>query len=301
MATMGITTKIGCNNMCDYCPQKKVINAYIKRSKEVFMSLDVFKKCLSKIPLNVTINFSGFSEPWLNKDCTKMLLWAYKKGYPVTAYTTLVGMNKEDIDLIKDIKFENFVVHLPDADKKTEIKVDKDYLKVLDYLCKNRPLNCKFHYFWNMDPSVSKVFERNKIIPRDISEKLLGFAGNSFPTKNNNLNKRLFCMSGMNLNNQFLLPNGDVSLCCMDYGLEHILGNLLKQDYSSLFKGKEFQRVKNSLKQGKPDILCIRCEKAGKLYSKDSLVYLIVNSPFFGLFTKSKLIKSLGKKILGVR
>ena len=30
------------------------------------------------------------------------------------------------------------------------------------------------------------------------------------------------------------LPNGDVSLCCMDYGLEHIIGNLLEQDYEDV-------------------------------------------------------------------
>ena len=31
-----------------------------------------------------------------------------------------------------------------------------------------------------------------------------------------------------------MLPNGDVSLCCMDYGLEEITGNLLKQEYNDV-------------------------------------------------------------------
>jgi len=31
-----------------------------------------------------------------------------------------------------------------------------------------------------------------------------------------------------------LLPNGDVSLCCMDYGLDHIIGNLHKQTYEDV-------------------------------------------------------------------
>ena len=31
-----------------------------------------------------------------------------------------------------------------------------------------------------------------------------------------------------------VLPNGDVSLCCMDYGLEHIIGNLLDQEYEDV-------------------------------------------------------------------
>jgi len=31
-----------------------------------------------------------------------------------------------------------------------------------------------------------------------------------------------------------LLPNGDVSLCCMDYGLEQILGNLFESEYDDI-------------------------------------------------------------------
>jgi hypothetical protein len=31
-----------------------------------------------------------------------------------------------------------------------------------------------------------------------------------------------------------LLPNGDVSLCCMDYQLTHILGNLFVQSYDDV-------------------------------------------------------------------
>ena len=35
-----------------------------------------------------------------------------------------------------------------------------------------------------------------------------------------------------------LLPNGDVLLCCMDYGMKHVLGNLLKSEYTSLFRSE---------------------------------------------------------------
>tara|TARA_Y100000004_G_C8744929_1_gene339909 strand:- start:217 stop:609 length:393 start_codon:yes stop_codon:yes gene_type:complete len=31
-----------------------------------------------------------------------------------------------------------------------------------------------------------------------------------------------------------MLPNGDVSLCCMDYGLKHILGNMFTQEYEDV-------------------------------------------------------------------
>jgi hypothetical protein len=34
--------------------------------------------------------------------------------------------------------------------------------------------------------------------------------------------------------NFILLPNGNVQLCCMDFGLQHTMGNLLERDYNSI-------------------------------------------------------------------
>jgi len=31
-----------------------------------------------------------------------------------------------------------------------------------------------------------------------------------------------------------VLPNGDVSLCCMDYGLTHIIGNIFTEEYTDI-------------------------------------------------------------------
>ena len=45
--------------------------------------------------------------------------------------------------------------------------------------------------------------------------------------------KVMGCVRGLQQN--VLLPNGDVLLCCMDWGMKHVLGNLLTGDYSNLF------------------------------------------------------------------
>jgi len=63
------------------------------------------------------------------------------------------------------------------------------------------------------------------------------------------------------------LPNGDVVLCCMDWNLKHILGNLLKTNYRSLFKSKEFKNILKELKENSSNILCRTCEWA-KLSNK---------------------------------
>ena len=59
-----------------------------------------------------------------------------------------------------------------------------------------------------------------------------------------------------------LLPNGDVCLCCMDYGMDHVLGNLLHQDYDSLFTGEKFLEVKEKMKAQDSDIMCRVCTKS---------------------------------------
>lgn len=64
-----------------------------------------------------------------------------------------------------------------------------------------------------------------------------------------------------------LLPNGDVALCCMDYGLKHILGNLFQQSYHELFEGSPFIDLLSSngplhKHESQRCSICRSCEKA---------------------------------------
>ena len=131
-----ITTKIGCSNMCEYCPQTKLIknytsnlhnvimkkhfnnendvkvveslllHKYLEKDKNriTMMSLDTFKKCLSSIPSQVDIHFTGYTEAFENPDCTDMIFHAHEKGHKVLINSTLVGMTKNDIDRLETIK-----------------------------------------------------------------------------------------------------------------------------------------------------------------------------------------------------
>jgi len=64
------------------------------------------------------------------------------------------------------------------------------------------------------------------------------------------------------LNGNVLLPNGDVSLCCMDYGLQNILGNLLKCNYDELFHTDAFKKIREKMKAQDSDIICRNCVEA---------------------------------------
>ena len=85
------------------------------------MTLENFKKVIDKLPKEIRITFSGFTEPWLNKHCTDMLLYAHEQGHPVSAFSTGVGMTLDDVERIKDIPFTQgpnggFCLHLPDQE-----------------------------------------------------------------------------------------------------------------------------------------------------------------------------------------
>ena len=65
-----ITTRIGCNVNCIYCPQKRLVSRYVETAQGgpiIEMTLDTFKVCIDKLPQDTRIDFSGMAEPWLNR------------------------------------------------------------------------------------------------------------------------------------------------------------------------------------------------------------------------------------------
>jgi hypothetical protein len=102
------------------------------------MSLDNFKKVIDKLPKEIRVTFSGFTEPWMNKHTTDMLLYANKSGHRISVFTTGVGMLVDDVKRIKDIKFDEgpnggFCLHLPDQERIAKHPINSNYLDVLRY------------------------------------------------------------------------------------------------------------------------------------------------------------------------
>jgi len=230
------------------------------------MSFDTFKRCLNKLPRDVEIYFSGFSEPWLNPECTKMVLYSHKLGFKITVFTTAIGLELSDVDLIKRTPFKGFFTHLPDNKEQTKIKVDKNYFKIINKLFNSNIQNISYtcpgpRGLTEVHSKLKQLLKKTNIPSND--QRLTTRAGNIkieglFPSKKIKgiIPKCKF------LNRNILLPNGDVVLCCMDWSLKHVLGNLLVSDYESLFKSEEFFKIIKGLKNDSSDILCRYCEWA---------------------------------------
>lgn len=269
MAKFEICTVIGCVNMCDYCPQDKILSSY--KSPIRIMSLDTFKKCIDKVPKNVPILFSGFAEPFQNKNCTKMIEYANKKGFLIKVFTTGIGITKKDIPRLEKIPFATFEIHLPENLNKTRIKVDNHYLEIIKSIKNSKIQNLKYLLYGKVHPKVGKVLN---IEVENLSRLITNRASNlsSVPPLKK-LKGSIICgSSGRMLNENFLLPNGDVVLCCMDYGLKHKLGNLLESSYESLFQTDSFRKMQEALDSPEGEILCRYCSSARKSNSKTFLL-----------------------------
>lgn len=271
---MEINTNIACRVQCKFCPQSLLIDRYsskngidnINYSNPAMMSFETFKTCIDKIPKSIHIIFSGYTEPFLNPGCTRMILYAHDSGYTTQVYSTLVGMSIDDIDQFKHIPFIRFHVHLPDSFLNAKIPVNSNYISVFKKLLTSNISNITGMTMGDTHPKIKELLEHDVRFPEMISR-----AGNVKIIKNN-FKKKLGPLScqraiGDRVENKIvdinvLLPNGDVSLCCMDYGLQNILGNLIKSDYHSLFHSETYKKIAEQMNSYDSDIICRNCTEA---------------------------------------
>jgi MoaA/NifB/PqqE/SkfB family radical SAM enzyme len=256
MNAIEITTRIGCKNACVYCPQEQLMKTYSTMRKVFLLEFEVFQEFLMKIPPNVRICFSGMCEPWANPECTKMVLHSHESGHRVSVFTTLTGMTPADVQQVKELPFDTFVVHLPSNEGYEQITVDDSYLEVLRCLSDSSIVT----QWLCLGETVHPVVER--LLHTDIDREQLFTRAGNIKIKNRSIpgRKKGRIRCERNLRQNVLLPSGDVLLCCMDYGMKHILGNLKEQDYESLFESNEFLLVQRGQVDASHDILCRYCD-----------------------------------------
>jgi len=250
--TLEITTNIaekGCVVDCVFCPQRILEKSYTDDKR--IMTLDEFKFAIDKLPKEVRVTFAGFTEPWLNKYATDMALYAHEQGHPVSAFTTAVGMTPDDVERLSTIPYVGnpnggFCLHLPDQEEYAKHPINANYIRTIE---KFKELQPKFRNFYTMCMSENVHESVKHIFPTASLPTFWNRAGNllgeamlkpeldqlkskwrSAPVSNDP--RTCGCIE--DLYHNVLLPNGDVSLCCMDYSLDYILGNLYTQDYDDI-------------------------------------------------------------------
>ena len=261
-----INAVVGCSIACKYCPQPMLLKAY--HGIRVMLYSD-FCKAVDKIPPDQYIGFSGFSEPFLNPDITKMIKYASKKDHRIWLNSTLVGMTETKFEEICDIPIARFTLHLPDKNMNARIPITEEYIRVL-----KRVLSWTQKKNGHLQHVVTKANGQGPLpdeIKQLVNGKVLFHA--ELADRAGNLNDaslhsigthrgRIRCNYSPALTNFVMMPNGDIYLCCMDFGLRHKVGNILEKSYDSLLVSQELKAIRAAMDTEDGECLCRHCTEA---------------------------------------
>ena len=248
--TTSIDIKTGCVVDCVYCPQRTLQGSY--KGKK-FLDLTEFKQVIDKLPQEIRVTFAGFTEPFLNPRCADMILYAFEKGHEISVFTTGIGMTVRDWNRIKHIPWAGqpnggFTLHVPDDDLRAKHPITDKYINLLEtiymtwrrgeigrnfnVMSMGKPHHRVMHLWDN--PTQSQMWSRSgNLFHEAILKPELMNRKDEWKSVYHG-EKDMTCGCIEELYHNVMLPNGDVSLCCMDYGLKHILGNLFEQEYEDV-------------------------------------------------------------------
>lgn len=206
-----VAVGVGCVGTCfDFCPQEVMVKSYGKRGPR-FMSLADFKRILSTVPRSVYIDFAGLIEPFQNKDFLDMVEHARREGFQVGVKTTLIGASVADVKRLASLNPCCVFIHLPDG----------VHLKAPDTEEYRKALIAGLKYIRNAQLSLmNALFVSNlrEVTVRGQAKKKSGF-GQCYRRDHPQL---------------VVFPDGSTVLCCIDIRLEHVFGNLIRENYATI-------------------------------------------------------------------
>ncbi len=281
--TLEITTMIGCPLMCTYCPQEELRVAYGDDVK--YMSLETFQTAVDKLPPECRLDFSGMAEPWVNPACTDMLEYALEQGRRVAIFTTLYNWDETTVHRVGQLlvdyadQIEIVKIHFPDeAGNMRGWKLTPEWeYAFIGIQTVVRMAGIHFEAMTMSDDGVHPAIrhlpgvflshnwtiaahDRAGTLDKDrVKEQPIKFVTEH--------NYPITCSKTEKFNQNVLLPNGDVALCCMDYDTKHVIGNLIEQEYDDLFVGEEFVRLMeiNAMPCFSKESLCKSCTDARRI------------------------------------
>lgn len=274
--TLEITAVLGCSVNCRYCPQEVMVREYFKhdKSRKRIMSLEDFQIFLKNTPDDCDVMFAGMAEPYLNKDCVKMFKMACDAGRRVSLYTTLVGASERDVEETLNLPIHYVTLHAADKYGYAHIPLMEEYYRnVARFVSAKKEDGSPFVDFVNAqaepDERVAQICKGKYEIMTSVQDRAGNLEDENLQKRDCDLGKNekiMCCFCGPKLTNNVVLPDGTLLLCNMDYGMQHILGNLLEEDYESIRSGGELFRVFDGMNGNSDiDVLCRKCLLARKI------------------------------------
>jgi len=188
-----------------------------------------------------------------------MMRHAYQNGYQVVLYTTLAGFTPHDAETIKEIHFTACTIHLPD-DCNFKVHDESKWLQSYELFAGSVKFDNAIYHMGRLSDKIKKE------VPRICRPPILTRANNVADGVIKPLGRRkgvIRCAISDNIFNQnVMMPNGDVYLCCMDWSLQHRLGNLFEHSYETLHDSAEYDRICQSMHDPSVETICRYCERS---------------------------------------
>ena len=260
MRKLEVTTTASCSVACHFCPHGTYRAEYAKTRGESVMRLETFIDCLKNIPTEVDISFGGMTEPFQNPQCADMIIYAERKGHSVEVFSTLAGLSLSDLErvLAEWKPRDRFYVHLPSSGGIERLYVTDAYRSKLRRLI-SFGANIEFHYHGAalheglLDLGLKDQMNYWPIHDRAGNEAKLFRIGER-------KSGRIACIMNMEVN--ILLPDGSVLACSQDFGLKHVIGNLLKDKPADLYSSESFLSLQRGQENPQQEIMCRYCHFA---------------------------------------
>lgn len=278
MPSMEFTLMIGCPLKCTFCPQDSLRGKYGNGQK--YMAMSDFRTILGKLPGHLRIEFSGMAEIWAHPEATAMLRIALEAGYTIALYTTLYGLSPgecpEVIDMLRRHagQIEVLCLHLPDRNGNM-----RGWRYSPEYEANLRAF-ITFGLSGALRNFQAMTMDRDGKPHHDLDHMGIQLGKWEGHTRAGNVNGEALpqqpvapmpqhegavgCSYTPFYDQNVCLPNGDVVLCCMDYSIQHKVGNLLQQDYYEMFAsgGLAALAAENMTPRFSRNSLCKTCDRA---------------------------------------
>jgi hypothetical protein len=247
-----VSTVGSCALRCQYCPQGELEQAYKGPER---LTPEMFRRCLDNLIPGDAIHFSGFTEPCLNPDIVELMEMAIGRSHRCKMYTTGRGLSLGDAARVAALPLDLLMLHLPDAEG--HLSHSERNVAVLEMLAKHP--NARAMCMGNVPhEAVKAVYEAVPQHPTTMHDRAGNVGDQLVQVEHRRHEGAIRCGVAPQIDHSVLLPSGELALCCMDYGLVHIVGNLATTPYSEILRDGAIQDILDKQKSG-GDVLCRGC------------------------------------------
>lgn len=236
-----------CNRTCSFCPRSDT-TLYPNTKEKISLDLILkIAKDLKSIDYTGRVSFVGFGEPLLYKS-----LVAAVKIIADQVACEWIEINTNADFLTRAVATE---LSLAGCTNITVSMYDSDISPLLQEQLKDIDLDLTFKHCYEEKFEVSLI-NRNDII----SQKLI-------------LNKEKECY--LPFYKMFIDWNGDVLVCCNDWGRQGVVGNLHNASIKEIWLSEEMTQYRSFLKNGDRKSLnpCKYCNINGTRYGEESFKF----------------------------